>query len=105
MSGMVFVGWLQGQATILPPLEEVVKWAFYSIVGWGALRTEANGRALAYLKGNTATKDQLSAAVDKIRNDVTAANLEHRIAIAGELDEIEADVRALQERRKPRGGV
>lgn len=99
---LALFGWLQSQEA-LPSIEMVRGWlsttGIFGFGIWLSLRSVSHGELLAFIKGNSATKEGLSSAVDKIRNDVTAANLEHRIAVADELSAI----KALAERRsKPR---
>lgn len=78
------------QASGMPSVEEFRSWlstvGIYGFGVWLSIQTVAHGKALAFLKGNTATKEALSAAVDKIRNDVTATNLEHRIDVEKRLE-------------------
>lgn len=84
----VLVGWLQNQA--LPSVEDFRAWlstvGIYGFGVWTVVQTVAHGKALAFLKGNTATKEALSAAVDRIRNDVTATNLAHRLEVETRLE-------------------
>lgn len=87
------------QVATLPPVEDVVRWAFYGIVGWIAVQTWGNGKSLSFLKGGMVTRDVLSNAIDRVRDDVTSVLTNYQDRTDQQFKDTNARINSLTERR------